>query len=149
MAERWGDVFIEADELHSANNVRKMALGIPLDDNDRLPWLREVGERLRDEAEADRRSVTACSALTRSYRDVLREYVPSPFFVELDGPLDVVRERVLSRHHEFMSVSLLESQFTTLQPLETDELGLRVDVTLDVDEIVDVVERALAAQSSL
>jgi gluconokinase len=145
MAERWGDEFIESDELHTASDIHKMASGVPLNDNDRLPWLRAVGEQLRAAAAADRRTVTACSALKREYRDVLREYAPAAFFVELDGSLDVVRERVLSRHHEFMPPSLLESQYATLEPLEPDEHGLRVDVTLHVDEIVDLVERALGA----
>lgn len=146
MAERWGDEFIESDKLHSASDIHKMASGTPLDDDDRLPWLHAIGGKLRDEAAADRRTVTACSALKRENRNVLREYAPGAFFVELDGPLDVVRERVLSRHHEFMPPSLLESQYATLEPLEPDELGLRVDVTLHVDEIVDLVEHALAAQ---
>jgi gluconokinase len=147
MAHRWGDDFIESDELHTANDVRKMASGIPLNDNDRWPWLRAIGEQLRDAQVADRRTVTACSALKREYRDLLREYVPDAFFVELDGPPEVVSERVLSRHHEFMSPSLLVSQYATLEPLEADERGLRIEVTIPVEEIVDVVERALAAQS--
>jgi gluconokinase len=149
MAERWGDEFIEADELHSSNAIEKMASGIPLDDNDRLPWLRAIGAQLRRQAAADHGTVAACSALKRDYRDVLREYVPTTFFVELDGPLDVVRERVLSRHHEFMSPLLLASQYATLEPLGPDELGLRVDVTLSVEEVVAVVERALAGRSLL
>jgi gluconokinase len=149
MAERWGDVFIEADKFHTASDIHKMASGVPLDDDDRWPWLRAIGEQLRDEAAANRRTVTACSALKREYRDLLREYAPTAFFVELDGPLDVVRERVLSRHHEFMPPSLLESQFVTLEPLEVDERGLRIAVTLPVEEIVDLVELALVAQSFL
>jgi gluconokinase len=147
MAELWGDVFIESDELHTASDIHKMASGIALDDNDRWPWLRAVGEKLRDEAAAGRRTVTACSALKREYRDVLREYAAAAFFVELDGPLDVVRERVISRHHEFMPPSLLESQYATLEPLEADERGLRVDVTLRVEEIINLVQHALVAQS--
>lgn len=143
MAERWGDEFIESDELHSASDVHKMSSGVPLDDDDRWPWLRAIGAQLRDAAAADRGTVTACSALKREYRDLLRGSAPGAFFVELDGPLDVVRERVLARHHEFMSPSLLQSQYDTLEPLEPDELGLRVEVTLSVGEIVDLVERAL------
>ncbi|MGH3733985.1 MAG: gluconokinase [Acidimicrobiales bacterium] len=148
LADRWDDQFIEADDLHSAINVQKLASGIPLDDEDRLPWLRTVGERIRDDATANLPTVTACSALKRTYRDVLREYAPAAFFVELDGPFDLVRERVLSRHHEFMSSSLLESQYATLEPLELDEFGLRIDASLDVAEIADVVESALDVVSS-
>ncbi len=143
MAERWGDEFIESDDLHSASDVHKMSSGVPLDDVDRWPWLAAIGAHLRDAADSGRGTVTACSALKRQYRDLLREYAPGAFFVELDGPLDVVRERVLARHHEFMSPSLLQSQYDTLEPLEPDEVGLRVEVTLSVGEIVDHVERAL------
>jgi gluconokinase len=143
MATRWGVEFIEADDLHSASAIEKMASGVPLDDNDRIPWLRAIGVLLRDAAMAGRGTVTACSALTRMYRDVLREYAPTAFFAELDGPLDVVRGRVLSRHHEFMSPTLLLSQYATLEPLEPDERGLRVDATLSVDDVIDLVERVL------
>lgn len=146
MAERWGDVFIESDDLHSAGNIKKMSAGIPLDDEDRLPWLRAVGERLRVEAAEDHGTVTSCSALKRAYREILREYAPSAFVVELDGPIDVIRKRVTSRHHAFISPSLLDSQFATLEPLESDERGVRVDVTLGVDEIVYLVEGAIAGR---
>ena len=146
MAERWGDEFIESDELHTAGDIHKMAAGIPLNDDDRWPWLRTIGDQLRAAAQANRSTITACSALKRDYRDLLREYAPSAFFVELDGPIDVIRDRVLSRHHEFMPPSLLESQYAALEPLGTDEFGMRVDVTLSVEEIVTLVERTLAAQ---
>jgi gluconokinase len=126
-----------------------MASAIPLNDDDRWPWLRAIGERLRDAESAGRRTVTACSALKRDYRDLLREYVPAAFFVELDGPVNLVSERVLTRHHQYMSASLLQSQYAALEPLESDELGLRVDASLSVDEIVGVVEGALAARSLL
>jgi gluconokinase len=147
MAERWGDVFIEADDLHSASNVQKLSSGIPLDDHDRLPWLRAVGERIRSEVSQNRRTVTSCSSLKRAYRDLLREYAPEAYFVELDAPIDVARARVTNRRNSFMSASLLDSQFATLEPLASDERGLRVDATVSIDEIVDVVERALSAQS--
>jgi gluconokinase len=147
MAKRWGDVFIEADDLHSASNVQKLSSGIPLDDHDRIPWLRAVGERIRSEASENHRTVTSCSALKRAYRDVLRGYAPTAFFVELDAPIDVIRVRVTSRRHSFMSPSLLESQYATLEPLDPDERGVRVDATDTLEGIVDVVERALAQES--
>jgi gluconokinase len=146
MATRWGDVFIEADDLHSASNVQKLSRGIPLDDHDRIPWLRAVGERIRSEASKNHRTVTSCSALKRAYREVLREYAPTAFFVELDAPIEVVRERVATRRHSFMSPSLLESQYATLEPLDPEERGVRVDATDTPEGIVDVVERALAQE---
>jgi gluconokinase len=148
MAARWGVVFIEADDLHPVKNVQKLSSGIPLDDHDRVPWLRAVGERIRSEASENRRTVTSCSALKRTYRDVLREYAQTAFFVELDAPVDVTRARVRSRRLSFMSPSLLESQYDTLEPLAPNERGVRVNATNTLDEIVDVVERALAQESS-
>jgi gluconokinase len=144
LAEAWGDRYHESDALHSPSDIEKMSHGIPLDDEDRLPWLNRIGEILRHDADQGVSSVTACSALKRSYRDILRTYVPTAFFVELDGPIDLIRSRIMSRHHEFMSPSLLESQFATLEPLQPDERGIRLDVELSVDTIVKRIESALS-----
>lgn len=147
IAERWGYVYLEADELHDQAAIRKMAGGHPLSDADRMPWLRRVGERLRQEEEEGRCCAAACSALKRAYRDVLRDYVPDVFFVLLDGPLEVVRARVESRHRTFMPASLLESQYETLEELQPDEAGLRVDLTMSLNSIVHEVSVALARES--
>lgn len=144
MAEAWGDHYVESDDLHSTSDIEKMSNGIPLDDEDRVPWLHRIGEVLRRDADQGLSSVTACSALKRSYRDILRTYVPWAFFVELDGPVDLIRSRIMSRHHEFMSPSLLESQFATLEPLEADERGIRVDVELPLESIMMRIESALS-----
>lgn len=143
LAARWRDVFIEADDLHSAGEIDKMASGHPLDDDDRLPWLRRVGERIRVEEELGHVPVTACSALKRSYRDILREYDPHAFFVLLNGSIDVVRERLNTRHHSFMPVSLLESQYAALEPLQPDESGVTVDLAWDQVRIVREIAAAL------
>src|SRR5437016_824716 len=76
MAERLEWTYLEGDDLHPAANVEKMSAGVPLSDEDRLPWLCAVGERLSDEAAVGRSAVVACSALRRAYRDVLREGRP-------------------------------------------------------------------------
>jgi gluconokinase len=141
-SKRWGYVYIEADDLHSAEAIAKMASGHPLDDSDRLPWLRRVGELIREEQSIGRRTVTACSALKRAYRDILREYAPDAFFVMLDRPFDVVRARVESRHHSFMPAALLESQYEALEPLEPDESGIRIDLSSTRD-VVRAIGRAL------
>lgn len=142
LAKRWRSVYIEADDLHSAEEIAKMASGRPLDDEDRLPWLHRVGARIREEESIGRRTVSACSALKRAYRDVLREYAPNAFFVMLDRPLDVVQARVESRHHSFMPASLLKSQYETLEPLEPDESGTRIDL-LSTHDVIRAIESAL------
>jgi gluconokinase len=136
-------VFIEADSLHSASEIEKMASGHPLNDGDRLPWLRRVGELIQVEEELGHCTVTACSALKRAYRDVLREYDPDTFFVLLDGSIDLVRERMNTRIHSFMPASLLESQYATLEPLQPDESGITIDVSSGPESIVREIATAL------
>jgi gluconokinase len=145
LSERLGHEYLDADWLHSQANREKMASGEPLDDDDRLPWLRAVGERIQAESERGRATVTACSALKRSYRDLLREYEPTLFFVFLDGSIEQVRERLERRHHHFMPTSLLSSQFAILEPLEPDERGVRIDIQLSRNEQVDEIARALSS----
>ena len=145
LSERLNYEYLDADWFHSSANREKMASGVPLSDEDRLPWLRAVGERIRAEADRSRATVTACSALKRSYRDLLREYEPRLFFVFLDGPVDVVRERVELRHHAFMPGTLLDSQFAILEPLAPDERGVRIDIQLSRNQQVDEIARAISS----
>jgi gluconokinase len=139
LSDRLGAQYLDADWLHSPANRSKMALGLSLSDEDRIPWLRIVGERLKEESDRGRNVVVACSALKRSYRDLLRESVSELFFVFLDGPLEVVRSRVEGRTHEFMPTSLLTSQYATLEPLEPDERGLRIALQQSPEEEVDEI----------
>ena len=138
LAERLGVRFVDGDELHSPRNVELMASGTPLSDDDRGPWLRAVGETLAAHTSSGG-VVVACSALRREYRDLIREHDPLVYFVEPWGPIELVRERVGSRTHEYMPPSLLQSQYDTLEPLAADERGIRVSVTAEPDEIVDAV----------
>jgi len=81
----------------------------------------------------------ACSALKHSYRDILREHVPNAFFLFLDGPPELVQERVLRRNHEFMPASLLASQFRSLEPLKPEENGMRIDINMTPQAAIDIV----------
>ncbi|RNF18137.1 carbohydrate kinase, thermoresistant glucokinase [Trypanosoma conorhini] len=146
LAQEMGWRFVEGDDYHPASNVRKMAAGAPLTDEDRLPWLR----RLRTEviegvaAEAGSGVVLACSALRRLYRDLLRADNSGDggrvivFFVELVGDAGLVARRIHRRRHAYMPASLLSSQYASFEPLqlEKDELGMRVSVALEPAEIV-------------
>jgi gluconokinase len=143
LSERLHATFLDADWLHSAASREKMAAGHPLSDDDRLPWLRSVGERIKEESDRAESSVTACSALKRGYRDVLREYVTDIFFVFLDGPPDLVRSRIEARRDHFASASLLASQYATLEPLAPDERGVRIAIEHTPDEQVDEIVTAL------
>jgi gluconokinase len=134
-----GMAFVDSDDLHPAANVEKMRSGVPLDDDDRWPWLRLVGEAL---AAGDAGLVVACSALRRSYRDVIRDACPAAVFVELVVPAHDLDERMRDRPGHFMPAALLASQLEALEPLAEDETGVRVD---NVGPVEDVVSRAIAA----
>lgn len=125
LAELLGSEFRDADSLHPATNVAKMAAGTPLTDLDRWPWLDLVGRALA--GAPDTGLVVACSALKRSYRDAIRAAAPASEFVHLVVPRAVLGDRVANRPGHFMPVSLLDSQLETLEPLESDEAGVRVD----------------------
>jgi gluconokinase len=147
IAERCAYRFVEGDTLHSSHDIAQMSAGIPLDDAERMPWLRAVGERLVEERTRGSGVVAACSALRRVYRDVLRGYAPDACFVELDAPEESVRARMLARPHSFMPPSLLGSQYATLEPLESDEFGVRVDVERGQAEVVADILRWLRSQT--
>lgn len=145
LARRLGLAFVDADDLHPAANVAKMAAGIPLDDEDRMPWLDVVAATLHD---ARGGAVMACSALARRYRDRIRAGAAGVVFVELRVPQDELARRMGSREH-FMPSSLLASQLRTLEHLEPDEPGVVVAGDPPLTEVVDAAVAALERYQSL
>lgn len=134
-----GFTYAEADEFHPQSNIDKMSQGIPLTDEDRWPWLRSIRDWMSAEAAAGRSTVVTCSALKRTYRDLLREADGTVFFIHLDGSEDLLRERMQHRSGHFMPASLLPSQLATLEPLESDEPGLKISIEKTPEEIVSEV----------
>lgn len=129
--------FVDGDDLHSRANVAKMASGRPLDDADREPWLDAVAATLRRPA-----VVVACSALRRAYRDRIRTKTAGVVFVELVVPQADLRKRMSRRDH-FMPSSLLDSQLATLEPLQSDEPGVRVANDADLGSVVARINELL------
>lgn len=126
--------FMDGDDLHPKCNIDKMAAGIPLNDDDRAPWLADVGRVL---AQHDGAIAIGCSALKKTYRDWIRAQVDEPVhFLHLDAPRDVLARRVARRAGHFMPTSLLDSQFATLERLERDEWGEEIDIARPFDEVV-------------
>ncbi len=138
LAEELDLEFVEGDSHHPQANIDKMAAGVALTDDDRLPWLQILADLAGERYAAGRSVVLTCSALRRSYRDVLRSGVPqgAMFFVHLHAPFEVLEERMSQRTKHFMPPSLLASQLDTLEPIESDEPGEVVDVSPDLDEVV-------------
>ena len=131
-------LFLDADDLHTPDSIRKMSFGTPLDDADRWPWLDRVAATFRAHAGSGAFTVIACSALRREYRDRIRQGVPGGvFFVHLTGSRETIAARMAARGSHFMPASLLDSQLRTLEPLGPDEHGVVIDVGNDVHAIVD------------
>ena len=144
LAEARALPFLDGDDLHSAAARAKMASGHALTDDDRLPWLTRIGETMAASLERGEPLVVACSALKRRYRDLLRAFVPTLVFAELYGSQELIAERLTHRNHEYMPPTLLDSQFATLEPLATDEAGLRVDLIHTPDELVGLIHQGIA-----
>ncbi|NUO59819.1 MAG: gluconokinase [Hamadaea sp.] len=135
IAERTGFLFADADDYHSEENVDRMRRGVPLNDSDRIPWLNRLAWWLAHQDRLGVSTVLACSALRRSYRDILRSGAPDLAFVHLDGPMQVIQLRLAHRAGHYMPASLLESQYAALEPLQADEHGLVLDLSQTPDQL--------------
>ena len=127
LAGRLGWDLEEGDDMHPAANIAKMAAGLPLDDDDRRPWLELVAAWIREHTDAGRPGIVTCSALKRRYRDVLRG--DQVVFVLLAGTREQIAARLAARHGHFMPSALLDSQFAALEEPGPDENAIRVDIT--------------------
>ena len=137
LAQQLALPFVDADDLHPAANVVKMARAVPLHDEDRWPWLAVVGERLAAASTAG--LVVACSSLKRSYRDQLRASAPGLLWVHLTGPQSLLAQRLQKRPGHYMPASLLQSQLDTLEPPSADEGALTCDIRQPPQRIVDAL----------
>lgn len=141
LAEQLGWQFFDADDFHPPENVEKMRQGIPLDDTDRTPWL----DNLRTVLEKEYRSgvVLACSALKRRYRQMLSPAHISVNFAFLNGPYELIDQRLKARTGHYMNPALLKSQFDSLEEPTEDERAVRIDVGRAPEEIARQIRCAL------
>lgn len=123
--------YVDADDLQPEANVRKMAQGVALNDEDRVPWLDAVAEVLMGH-----QVVIACSALRRIYRDRLRAASPDLQLLFLRGERDLLAQRLANRQHAYMPPSLLGSQLDTLEPPTDDEHAWVADIHHSPERIV-------------
>jgi gluconokinase len=141
--------FVEGDELHPPHNVTRMAAGLPLTDDDRHGWLIAIATRLREAKRAGVGLVVSCSALKRSYRDLLRSVGAADVrFVYLAGSRALLAERMAQRRGHFMPPALLDSQLATLEEPSPDEGAWVCDISRTPHAIVaDLLTRAVSARS--
>jgi gluconokinase len=151
LASRMAWEYAEGDDYHSKENVAKMHAGIPLTDEDRMPWLRVLHQVLLDWYKSGKSGVLACSALKQAYRDVLAEGIPPSDirFVLLEAPKEVLLERLKHRADHFMNPALLDSQLATL---EVPSDALRVSAVQSpedaVQQILDELKDSIERQTS-
>ncbi len=144
VADRIGATYLDGDDLHPPSNIAKMSAGTPLTDNDRAPWLDKVGAALRVSKGV---TLIGCSALKRAYRDRIRAAADAPVaFLHLAGSRDVIADRMTEREGHFMPLSLLDSQFAALEPLQPDEIGIVVAIDRPLDALVDSLTAEIAAR---
>jgi gluconokinase len=139
--------FVEGDDLHPPDNVKRMAAGIPLTDDDRYGWLLAIAARLREAKRTGTGLVVSCSALKRRYRELLRSAGDADVrFVYLAGSGALISERMANRRGHFMPPSLLDSQLSILEEPSPDERAWVCDIAEPPDAIVaDLVTRATSA----
>jgi gluconokinase len=136
-----GCPFVEGDDFHPVANVEKMSAGIPLNDEDRWPWLQALQRRVDEACEQGEDIVLACSALKQDYREYLERHSPEcVHYVYLHGPVELIRRRLAERKGHFMNPALLYSQFEALEPPED---ALQVDITPSPEVIVAEIKRKL------
>jgi gluconokinase len=131
-----GCQFQEGDNLHPRENIEKMHCGTPLTDADRMVWLHKIADEIDGWRARGESGVITCSALKRSYRDIIIGNRPGVTLVHLKGSYELIRRRLVARHEHFMPVALLDSQFATLQEPTPDEHPITVDVGGRPTEIV-------------
>jgi gluconokinase len=137
LAERLGWRYEDGDKFHPASNVAKMSAGHPLTDEDRWPWLQAIADEIDRARKAGEHVVISCSALKRSYRDVLVHGRNDVRIVYLSGTQELIAGRLAQRKGHFMPPGLLASQFKTLERPDKDENPVTVSIDASVEEIVD------------
>jgi len=139
VAQRLGWAFRDADSFHPPENIAKMSAGLPLNDQDRRPWLLAIQTFMRAENAAGRSAVIACSALRQQYRDLLLFGDPQVRFAHLHGSRDLIAARLGERKGHFMPATLLESQFATLEV--SDDIP-RFDIAAAPERVsADIIDR--------
>lgn len=148
LASRLGWPFQEGDALHPAENVAKMAAGHPLTDADRWPWLESIASWAEACLDAGHSGIVTCSALKRSYRDIIDRRGSGVLFVYLAGSRGEIRSQLENRRGHFMPSTLLGSQLDTLEEPAADEPAIRVELGRSPEELTDDILARLGLGAS-
>jgi gluconokinase len=133
-------IFLDADDFHPPANIEKMKHGIPLNDQDRAPWLQRLHDEIQNQNAEGRSVILACSALKESYRKVLHDEIFPPRFVYLDVDPETIRDRLQHRSEHFFPRELMESQFAALEkPKDAITVDARKPLADVVSQVIDAL----------
>ncbi|MDO8874653.1 MAG: gluconokinase [Pseudolabrys sp.] len=139
LAERLKRPLVEGDSLHPQANIAKMSKGTPLNDDDRLPWLKAIAARIDEARKAHTPIIVTCSALKRGYREILTDGHDDVGFVYLQGAKELIAQRLAARTDHFMPPGLLDSQFSALEEPAADEPSIVIAIDAAPDDIVSSI----------
>lgn len=143
IAQRLKMKLIDGDDLHPRANILKMGSGIPLNDEDRKPWLERINDAAFSLEQKSEKGIIVCSALKKKYRDQIRQGNSNIRFIFLHGSFELILERMKQRQGHFMKTEMLQSQFNTLEIPQDNEKDV---VFIDIDSSFnEVVERCIQA----
>ncbi|MBC6112557.1 gluconokinase [Pedobacter fastidiosus] len=144
LAQKISAQFIDGDHLHSQRNIDKMASGIPLTDADRYDWLKLIGEVGKREVDNNINCIIACSALKKSYRDIIRAENENLIFIYLKGSFELIESRLSSRKGHYMPKGLLKSQFDVLEEPKDEETDvITIEINQDISEIINEIIKSV------
>ena len=146
LARRLGWPFHDADDFHSAPNREKMRRGIPLDDDDRRPWLEAIRASIVQSVSASKNAIYACSALKRAYRQLLAADIKEVKFVYLKGSPELIAQRLADRRGHFFDPALLQTQFNDL---EEPHCVLQVAISSPPEAIADSIIAAIGLRQGM
>ncbi|NRA21983.1 MAG: gluconokinase [Oceanospirillaceae bacterium] len=135
--------FLEGDDFHTPENVSLMTAGVPLNDNNRAPWLALLNQTMSERIAQQQGFVLACSALKKSYRQILINNINNIKFVYLRSSRAEIHSRMAARENHFMAMSLIDSQFEALEEPDQAENLITVSINNPVQQLVDQIVQAL------
>ena len=142
LAERLGIPFLEGDVFHPQENLEKMGSGVPLDDMDRIGWMKAIRDAMIKERQS---AIVACSALKRKHRDFLKDITKKVQFIHLHGDYDLLKQRIEFRTGHFFDPKLLDSQLAALEKPVLEEGAIEIEVDQTVENIVATIHALLEA----
>ncbi len=143
-SQRYQFIFIDADSFHSKQAIQQMSQGIPLTNEQRLPWIKRISQQLIKYRRQNKNCILAYSGLKKVHRDIIFSSYTKNLGVLLNADPKLIAERLNLRSDHFMSSKLLDNQFAEMEPFEDDKLLLELDITHSIDELLKQMQTCVS-----